>query len=357
MSTTNGIGFKPTLYEKLPKVELHRHLEGSLRLRTIVDIARTYGITIPTLPITAQLRPLVQVQEEDDLTFRNFLSKFTVLRQLYRSPEIIRRVVHEAIEDAAKDGVVYMELRFSPVALTRAEGFAMGEVMDWVCSTAQQASKEFDLKIRLLVTINRHESPDLAAEIAELTFQRKQQGIVGIDLAGNEAEFEAGPFIPILAQAHKKGLKLSIHAGEWAGPDNVRQAIEVLHADRIAHGVRIMEDPTVVALAAKKKTPFEVCLTSNYQSGVVSSLKDHPFQRMLEAGLNVTLNTDDPSISQITLSIEYQKACEALMVSPNILARRILAAGEAAFLPPAERKALKQRLKSGIEAAAIELSQ
>jgi adenosine deaminase len=295
-------------YQKLPKVELHRHLEGSLRLATMLDIARAHGITVP-INIT-RLSHLVQVQNGEPFTYENFLAKFTTLRMFYRSPEVIHRVTREAIEDAAKDNVRYLELRFAPVALSRAERFPLDEVIDWVCESAQQAAKEFGIMVRLLASVNRHESAELTEQVAWLAANRIGKGLVGLDLAGNEAEFPIQPFTGIFREAQQAGLCITVHAGEWAGATSVRSALEVLNAERIGHGVRILEDEAVVTLARERGATFEVCVTSNYQSGVVSSLKAHPLLEMMESGLNVTLATDDPSISQITLGDEYRQVCE-----------------------------------------------
>jgi adenosine deaminase len=333
-------------YHHLPKVELHRHLEGSLRVSTISEIARKHGITLPARP---GLRAMVQMQPNDTLDFNTFLSKFQTLRLFYRSPEIIRRVTREAIQDAAEDGVVYMELRFTPVALARLQGFQLAEVMDWVCESASQASKDFGITTRLIASVNRHEDTALAEEVVTLALERRSKGIVAMDLAGSEANFSAEPFIPVLRRAQQNGLALTIHAGEWNGPDNIRQALVDLNADRIGHGVRILEDPAVVELAIERGVPLEVCVTSNYQSGVFSSLEEHPILRMIAAGLNVTINTDDPGISQITLSDEYLLVMEKMKMSPTVLRERILAAGRAAFLPPAERAALLKTLEQRLD--------
>jgi adenosine deaminase len=289
------------------------------------------------------------MQQDENFSFRNFLSKFDTLRLFYRSPEVINRITREAVEDAAKDNVRYMELRFTPVALSRAERFPLNEVMDWVAAAAQAAAVEFDMVVRLIPSVNRHESPEWAEQVAWLAAERLNSGVVGIDLAGNEAEFESEPFHGIFREARQSGLHISIHAGEWGPAVNVRQAIEELGAERIAHGVRVLEDPSVVALAREHRTPFEVCVTSNYQSGVVPAPGTHPLPRMLEAGLVVTVNTDDPSVSRITLSDEYHVFCEDLRLPVDALRLCILAAGQAAFLREAERDDLVKSLKRELD--------
>jgi adenosine deaminase len=328
-------------YRSLPKVDLHRHLEGSLRFNTLHEVGHNHGIDLPN---TNRLRELVQVGNNEDFTFENFLSKFQTLRLFYRSPEIITRVTREAVEDAASDNVRYLELRFTPAALGRAEQFPLGEVMDWVLDGAHQAEAEFGVKTRLIASVNRHESLELAEQVARLAAERCSRGIIGLDLAGDEAHFSGETFIGVFGEARQAGLHITTHAGEWGGAENVHTAIAQLGAERIGHGVRVLEDPAVTALARERQTTFEVCITSNYQSGAVLELTVHPLSRMINLGLNATINTDDPSISQITLSDEYRRACEDLGLSLQILRERVLAAAQAAFLPGEERKALVEAL-------------
>jgi len=336
----------PDEFRSLPKVDLHRHLEGSLRLQTMLEVARKHGLTIPASVV--RLSRLVQVQDEDNFTFENFLAKFNTLRMFYRSPDVIDRITREAIEDAAKDNVKYLELRFTPVALSRAERFPMHDVMDWVCASAKEGAKKYGVTVRLIASVNRHETIELAEQVVWLSIDRRDKGIVAVDLAGNEAQHSAKPFIALFSEARQAGLKITIHAGEWAGAENVREAIERFSADRIGHGVHVLEDQFTTALAREHATPFEVCLTSNYQTGAVKSLPQHPAPKMIEAGLNVTFNTDDPSISQITLGNEYRVAVEDLKIPREVLKERILAGAQAAFLPEAEKKKLVDSLKKDL---------
>ena len=335
------------IYQALPKVDLHRHLEGSLRLATMLDIARSHGLTVPEEVMS--LSELVQVQEQDPLTFTNFLEKFKTLRLFYRSPDVIHRVTREAIEDAARDNVRYLELRFTPVALSHAEGFPLHDVMDWVINSARQAGREFKIGVGLIASINRHESLDLAQQVVWLAAGNVNRGMVGLDLAGNEVEFPAAPFLGLFNEARQAGLRITVHAGEWSGAANVRQAIELLNADRIGHGVRVLEDEDVTALAAERGTAFEVCITSNYQSGVISEPGMHPLAAMLARGLNATINTDDPSVSRITLGHEYRVACEDLAIPFDVLKERILAASRAAFLSEDKRLRLIASLRKQLE--------
>ncbi len=333
-------------YKALPKVDLHRHLEGSVRLNTLVDIGRSHGIDIQG---TDNLRPLVQVGESEPFTFENFLSKFITLREFFRSSEAITRIAYEAVEDAANDNVRYLELRFTPVALSKAEDFPLAEVMDWVIGAAKQAEEKNNITTRLIASVNRHESVTLAEQVAQHAVDRKDVGIVGLDLAGAEANFPAEPFIGVFKAAAQAGMHITIHAGEWGSPKNVREAIEKFDTKRIGHGVRVMEDKSVVDIAREHEAFFEVCITSNYQSGVVPVLNDHPFSEMLASGLNAGLNTDDPAICQITLTREYQVACEELGIPLSTLVGGILASANAAFLTEGERRKLVKSLERDLK--------
>ena len=334
-------------YRALPKVELHRHLEGSLRLDTMADVARQHGIEIPEDVL--RLSTLVQVQEEDKFTFQNFLSKFNTLRLFYRSPDVIHRITREAIEDAAKDNVNYLELRFTPVALSRAERFPLHDVINWVIESTNDAAEKNNINVKLIASVNRHESAEIAEQVAWLAADHMNNGIVALDLAGNEAEFPSQPFYGLFKEAKQAGLHVTIHAGEWGPAKHIREAIEELGAERIGHGVRVLEDENVTALVREHGTACEVCVTSNYQSGVVEALEKHPLMKMVQNGINVTINTDDPSISRITLSHEYYTACTELNMAQYTLKERIVAAAQAGFLPEDEKVKLVQQLKTDLK--------
>jgi adenosine deaminase len=329
------------LYKKLPKVDLHRHLEGSLRVRTMMEIVRAHNLDVKN---TGYLRPLVQMDHQEAYTFENFLAKFGTLRLFYRSPDIIKRISREAVEDAAEDGVRYLELRFTPVALSRAEGFPVAQVVEWVIESVREAAESSGINVGLIASVNRHESLELAQEVVQVAAAYKDQGVLGLDLAGNEAEYSGAVFRELFAQARQEGLHITVHAGEWGGAENVREAIEVLGAERIGHGIRVIEDPKVVSLARERGTLFEVCVTSNLHSGVVNSLKDHPLMAMVMEGLNVTINTDDPSISKINLSGEYRAAVELLGLPLPVLQERVLAAAQGSFLHPGQKQQLAYQL-------------
>ena len=339
----------PSQYEllsELPKVDLHRHLEGSLRLRSLMEIARQEGLDLPQEE--SLLREQVQIGSAEPKTLPNFLSKFRLLRPIYRSPEIIQRIVHEAIEDAAIDNIRYLELRFTPAALSQARDFPLDEVIAWVIDFAKEAARQFEIRVGLIASVNRHESVKLAEAVAQISADNVGAGILGLDLAGNEVDFPADPFISIFRSSEEAGLETTVHAGEWAGPESVKQALITMGASRIGHGVRVMEDAEVVAMARERRAAFEVCLTSNLHSGVTLGMEKHPLPDMINAGLVVTLNTDDPGISNIRLSDEYFTAVSELGLSEETLKGLILSGAQYSFLPKAEKKELENSLQESL---------
>lgn len=322
----------------MPKIDLHRHLEGSLRLSTLLEIARQFSLDLPVSSAEA-LRPLVQVTN-DPANHAAFLGKFKVLRRFYCSPEVIYRLAYEAVADAAEDNVRYLELRFSPQALGRARHFDLGEVTDWVITAVTQASQDYNIQVGLIISLVRHEPLEQAWQVARIAFDRVGKGIMGIDLAGDEVNFPSGPFMPIFKTAKELGLGVTIHAGEWTGAEGVRQAINDLYADRVGHGVRAMENSSVLRLIRERNVALEVCLTSNLQTGVVYTVSHHPLTDMLDLKLLATLNTDDPGVSGISLTDEYELATRSLSLTYSCLRQLTLNAASVAFLPENGRSQL-----------------
>lgn len=307
-----------------------------------MEVVQQEGLDLPQQE--ELLREQVQIGTAEPKNLPNFLSKFRVLRKIYRSPEIIQRVTREAIQDAAADNIRYLELRFTPAALAQARDYPLGEVVDWVIEFTKQAATDFEIKVGLLVSVNRHEPVAMAEEVAQIAADRN--GILGLDLAGNEVEFSAEPFASIFEAASSDGLGTTVHAGEWSGAESVTHALDLMKAERIGHGVRVMEDADVVGLSKSRRVAFEVCLTSNIHSGVISGMEQHPLPAMIEAGLQVTLNTDDPGISNIRLSEEYFTAVSELGLSQETLKGLILSGAQSAFLPAAEKKELEKGLQA-----------
>lgn len=325
--------------QNLPKVDLHRHLEGSLRLATLAEIAREHGVELPSYDIEA-LRPYVQVTTDEAPDFHTFLQKFNFLARFYSRLDCIDRISYEAVADAAQDNVKYLELRFNPVTLALSQGFYLEEVVKRVIRAVKRAERDFDIKVGLLVTIRRDYDQDTASRVVDMAIRYADQSIVGLDLAGDEVHYSARPFAQLFRKAKEAGLGITVHAGEATGAESVRTAIELLGTDRIGHGVRANEDLAVLDLVRERGITLEMCPTSNIQTAAVKAITQHPLRAFYQIGLPVTINTDDPSISNTTLTDEYMVAVRDIGVTVPEIKQMILTGVRAAFLPPSEKNRL-----------------
>lgn len=334
---TNQGGMRDVL-AAWPKIDLHRHLEGSLRLSTLAEIAQEHGVDLPSWDLE-ELRPYVQVVD-DTPDFQRFLSKFRLLRRFYSTREAVMRVAYEAVVDAATDNIKYLELRFNPVALAKVQGFSYEEVAEWVTSATKSAQHDHDIQVRLIAQIGRDERIGVARQVAEVAAAFQDQGFVGIDLAGDEISYSAARFAEVFHWAKAQGLYITVHAAEAGHASNIREAIELLGADRIGHGVRAMEDLSVMDLLIKHDITLEMCPTSNLQTGAISGLGQHPLWAYQQVGIRVTINTDDPSVSSTTLTDEYMVALRGIGIPLRAIRQMVLTAAQAAFLPEPERQRL-----------------
>lgn len=249
------------------------------------------------------------------------------------------RVAYEAVADAAEDNVRYLELRFNPVALALNQGFSFEDVADWVIQAVHDSQRDYKIQVRLIVQMGRHE-PQYAPRLAEIAVARRDKGVVAIDLAGDEINFPLADFIEVFQWAKRQGLYVTVHAAEAGPASNVREAIELLGADRIGHGIRAMEDISVIDLISQRRVTLEMCPTSNLQTGIIPKLGQHPMFAFYQIGIPVTVNTDDPSISNTTLTDEFLVATRGVGVPPRALRDMIMNAARAAFLPQLEKDRL-----------------
>jgi len=321
-----------------PLVELHRHLDGNVRLETVLDLGRRHGIDLPAWT-TEELRPYVQVTERVP-SLLAFIAKFGVLRKVVVDYDAVRRIVRENLEDAAREGIDYIELRFSPYFMGEEHGLDTMRVVEAACDALEEARGRVPVRAKLIGIISRHYGPETAWIETDAAIRCRDRGVVALDLAGDEANFPGELFVDHFRKAREAGLRTIAHAGEAAGAASVRQAVLGLGAERIGHGIRCIEDPAVVDLLAERGIALEVCPTSNVHTSTVASYAVHPLPALLRRGLAVTLNTDDPSISGIDLAHEYRIAVDELGLSEADLRRMQENALAAAFLTADERTAL-----------------
>jgi adenosine deaminase len=269
-----------------------------------------------------------------------FLAKLGVMKKVIADYAAVRRIVRENLEDAAREGIDYIELRFSPYFMGEEHGLDPAGIVEAACDALEEARGRIPVRAKLIGIVSRHYGPETAWIETDAAIRCRDRGVVGLDLAGDEANFPGELFVDHFRKAREAGLRTIAHAGEAAGAASVRQAVLGLGAERIGHGIRCVEDPSVVDLLAERGIALEVCPTSNVHTSTVASYAVHPLPALLRRGLKVTLNTDDPSISGIDLAHEYRIAVSELALTEPDLRRMQENALAAAFLTPEERTAL-----------------
>jgi adenosine deaminase len=321
-----------------PLVELHRHLDGNVRLATVLDLARRHRLPLPAWT-EAELAPHVRLADPvPDLM--GFLARLDLLRSVLADLDAVRRVVRENLEDAAAEGIDAVELRFSPAFMAEPHGLDPVAVAHAACDALAAARGAVPVVAKLIVIVSRTYGPEAGWREVEAALACRDRGVVALDLAGDEAGFPGALFVDHFRRAGAAGLRLVAHAGEAAGPESVRQAVLGLGAERIGHGVRAIEDAATVDLLVARGVPLEVCPTSNVQTSTVRSYREHPLPALLARGVRATLSTDDPAVSGIDLAHEYRVARDEMGLDEAALAALQETALEAAFLTAEERRRL-----------------
>lgn len=270
----------------------------------------------------------------------DFIAKFELLKLAFVDEAAIARIAEENIEDAFHEGIAYVELRLSPAFMGERYGLDPTRVLRACCAGVQAGMAKWPVQANLIGIMSRHLGEEVCARELEAAIACMGEGVVAIDLAGDEANFPGSRFVPHLRRAREAGLRVTIHAGEADGPASVRQAIEELGAERIGHGVRASEDPALVRLIAERGICLEQCPTSNVQTSTVASYAAHPLPALLRAGVRISLASDDPGISAIDLPHEYRVARDELGLSAPELRQLQLNGLEAAFISDSQRARL-----------------
>jgi len=322
--------------DDLPLVDLHRHLDSTVRPATVLEIARRHGIALPA-DTPEGLRPWMQV-DRPVATLPEFFQRFDPMLRIFVDHDAIYRVTRENLEIAAAEGIDYVELRFSPLFMASVHHLNPTMITRTICQAVREAT-DLPIQANLIVIISRHLGTEGSWAELEAALDCAGKGVVALDLAGDEANYPGELFVEHFRRARAAGLHTIAHAGEAAGPESVRQAVEGLGAERIGHGVRAAEDPTVLDLLAERGIAVESCLTSNVQTQTVPALTAHPLALFLRRGIRATLNTDDPGISAIDLPHEYGLLGQ-LALTPEEVRQVRLNGVLAAFLSAEERACL-----------------
>lgn len=334
------------LIGRMPKAELHVHLDGSLRPETMIELARAARVELPSTDPEA-LRGHMLVSDAKSL--EDYLKRFDITVSLLQTADAIERVAYEMVEDGAADNLRYLEVRYCPHLSTH-RGLSMEEVVAAQHRGFQKGEREFGVMTRIINCSLRHYPPDRSIEIAELSVRSKALGVVAFDLAGGEAGFPPGVHGAAFDVALAGNLGITVHAGEAYGPASVSEAIRRCHAMRIGHGTRLRENPALQDFVRDRRILIESNITSNLQTRVVGKAEEHPVRGYFDAGLAVTLCTDSWLMSGVTLTDEYWLAHRSLGFTREEIHRMILHAFDGAFLPWPERQALVARVRDELEA-------
>jgi len=312
---------------KLPKVELHVHLDGSMRLATITELASALPEET-AFPKGFDFKHAVTPPQRCSLP--EYLQAFDVTIAVLQTAAALERAAYELCEDVASENVRYLEVRFAPLLHLETD-LSPREVVQSVLRGLKRGEEEFGMHTGLILSAMRDRSLEHSMEVAQLSAQFSSKGVVAFDLAGPERQHPPQIHREAIAMAQESGVNLSLHAGEGCCPEQIRAALE-MGANRIGHGVYLHKDPATEALVAEKKIPLEVCPTSNLQvSGIMDSYADHPLKRYFDLGIPITLNTDNRLMSGIDLTHEYQVVVDAFEFDDGQIHQICLNSIEAAF--------------------------
>ncbi len=333
---------------KLPLIDLHRHLDGNVRLGTILELGQRHGAPLPAWDLEG-LRPFIQVTDPQPGVMA-FLSRFQWLTAVMVDYDACRRIAYENVEDARLEGLDYVELRFSPWFMAQANHLDPIGVVEAVVDGVNAGRVHFKQPVNLIGILSRTYGPEAAwSELNALLTH--PDDIVALDLAGDEAGWSGTLFVDHFKRARQAGWKITVHAGEIDGAPSIWQAIQELGAMRIGHAVHALEDPALIDTMLEKQIGVEVNLTSNVQTSTVTDYMAHPLKRFLQKGLLAALCTDDPGISNITLKYEFDVAAPAAGLTPAEIRASQANALEIAFLSQLEKDVLRNTKSLSVDRA------
>jgi len=332
--------------KSLPKAELHCHLDGSMRVETIMEIAKRDNIKLPSEDIN-EMRKILEIGM-DCKSLEEYLRPFDITAEVLQTEENLTRATYELAEDAAEENIRYLEIRFAPLWHIK-KGLSLTSVIEAVLFGASKAEKDLNIKIGIIICGIRHTSPEDTMRVAELSVAYKNRGVVGFDLAGAEKDFPAKDHKEAFYLIINNNINTTVHAGEAYGTESIDQAIHYVSANRIGHGTRLKEDGDLLNYVNDHRIPMEMCITSNIQTKAVAKFEDHPIKFYFDLGLRVTLNTDNRLISNVTLTDEYMIAIEKFDFNAKDIKYLILNGFKSAFLPLHEKIMLIKQVSDELE--------
>lgn len=310
----------------------------------MLELAREYGVSVPG-DTADELRDHMLVRDAHNL--EEYLARFDITLSVMQTAEALERIAYELAEDAAREGVRYLEVRYAPVLNIRG-GLSLGETVEAPLRGLARAERDHGIVSRVIITALRHLPADTSLELAHLAVAYRRDGVVGFDLAGGEAGNPASRHAAAFLYAHEHDLPCTCHAGEGDGAGSVREAVHTCGAQRIGHGTHLIDDPSLTEYVNDRRITLEICLTSNVQTRATDSYETHPLRAYFDHGLNVVLNTDNRLMSGTTLVDEYTHAARKLDFTFDELAQIAINGFAGAFLPLVEREAMIARARADI---------
>lgn len=328
-------------YKKIPKIELHRHLEGSVRLSTIADEARKQNLSLPYKDL-GQLRDKCQVLKPME-SLMDVINVFWNTQSVLGTPDAIQRITFELLEDAFKDGIYALEIRYSPEFLTHNHELSFSEALMAIEAGIAQGRAKYDIQVGLIGIVSRM----FPIESGEKTLDHMlnfRNSFIGFDLADDEKDLDFEAFKTLTENAKQQGIGISIHSGEEIGTEvNVVPTIDILSATRIGHGLQIIRDAEILSMVREREAILEICPTSNYLTNAVKSTKFHPAKALVNKGIRICINSDDPGVFGIDLSNEYRVCMEELGFSKQDIQNTLQNALNGSFLDADIKKYLQRK--------------
>lgn len=327
----------------IPLTDIHRHLDGNVRLQTILDLGRQFNVRLPADNLI-DLKPHVQIVEKEP-SLVAFLAKLDWMVGVIGDLDAARRIAYENVEDAFNAGLDYTELRFSPGYMAMNHKLPAQGIVEAVVDGIKAGQEKFGVRTNLIGILSRTFGVEACQIELDALLSQKDE-LIAIDLAGDELGYPSDLFVEQFKQARNSGLNITVHAGEAAGSEAIWYAIEQLGARRIGHGVKAIHDPKLMDYLAKHQIGIESCPTSNIQTSTVSSYESHPIKAFLAHGINVSLNTDDPGVSDIEIIHEYTVAAKAIGLTEQELYTLQQNGLKQAYLSASEKQTLIEKCKN-----------
>jgi len=334
------------IIREMPKTDLHCHLDGSVRIDTVLDLAKKQNVELPTNDKKELKKLLVPGLKCKSLV--DYLRPFDITLSVMQEPEALARTAFELAEDAAKENIWYLEVRYSPV-LHMKKGMKLTEIVDSVLAGLREAEKKYSIKTGVIICGMRNINPETSLTLAELAMAYKNQGVVGFDLAGAEESYPAKHHREAFYLILNNNINCTAHAGEAYGPESIHQALHYCGAHRIGHGTRLKEDGDLLNYINDHRVPMEVCLTSNIQTKASNSFETHPLKFYYDYGLRVTINTDNRLISQTTMTKELHLAAKYADWNMADLKNVIVSGFKSAFMPMREKAIMLSMVNAELE--------